>query len=330
MTNPTETTANVAVVDDKVISKLRKILALTESPEEGEAATAALMLQRFLTEYNLSISDLESKGAAKVVAVTESGIDLGKAAFRWKLDLAEEIAEHYFCVGIVSRYRKTVTFAGRPENVEALKMLYTWVVDQIKRLSSESRKAHQVEHSEHVDPLRWQVNFGVGAVERLMSRLNVAKAEADSSTTALAIHHAKEISDYTEKKYNRRYDGQESEYERISREKREKYYAEWEAKRKAEQEADEKLLATDPTAYYEKYPDRHPDVVLERERREARNAARRARYQPRGRYRYYDYDKEEQGDRARSAGRRAADNINLEPFLSGKTPAGNLDKKGGR
>src|SRR5580765_822997 len=307
MTAQTETTANVAVVDDRIIAKLRKILALTASPEEGEAAAAAEMLQKFLIQHNLSVADLESKGGQKTVAITESGVNLGKAAFNWKLDLADEIAEHYFCVGIVNRVMKTVTFAGRPENVEALQMLYAWVVEQIKRLASEERKRHQVEHNEHIDPLRWQVNFGNGAVRRLMTRLNNKKEEQDEATTALVVHHSKERSDYTEAKYGRRYDGQDTKREAERRAYWDAYYKKQDEERAKEQAEDEKLLATDPEAYYAKFPNRHPDVQKEQQRREARNAARRARYQPRPRYRSYDYDKADQSDTAYHAGKSAAD-----------------------
>src|SRR2546423_3993388 len=121
-------------MDTKLLDRLRKILALTESPVEGEAQAAAMKLQELLTEHNLSIADLEKRGH-QAPPVGESAHDLGKAGFTWKLDLAETIADHYFCHAIVSRYRKTVSFVGRPDNVDSLQMLYTWVIDQIKRIS---------------------------------------------------------------------------------------------------------------------------------------------------------------------------------------------------
>jgi hypothetical protein len=93
------------MTESRILDKLRKILALVNSPEEGEALAAAEMLQKLLTDHNLSMADLEKKGS-KAAPVTESGHDLGKAAFKWKLDLAEVIAEHYFCHGIIDRYSK--------------------------------------------------------------------------------------------------------------------------------------------------------------------------------------------------------------------------------
>jgi len=121
---------------EKLFDKLRKLLALTTSPVEGEAHAAAHKLQELLTEHNLNVADLESRGQAKP-AVREDKHDLGKAAFKWKLDLAEVMADHYYCFPLVDRYTKTVAFVGRPDNIKSLQMLYGWVIDQIKRIGSE-------------------------------------------------------------------------------------------------------------------------------------------------------------------------------------------------
>lgn len=326
-------------LDDRLIAKLRAILARTQSPEEGEAATAMEMLQRFLLQHNLSVADLESKGQQAKAKVTERGIDLGKAAFTWKLDLAESIAEHYFCVGIVNRYDKTkkatITFIGRPDNVESLNMLYNWVMEQIKRLAAESRKLHQVENGQHIDPLRWQVNFGSGCVARLMDRLGTAKANADANTTSLVIHHMSEISDYTEEKYDRRYDGEDTEKQKKRNAYWEAYYERRDQERAEQKAKDQEWLDRDPVGYYEEHPDRHPREIERRTkeaaRREARNQRRRENYVPRGRWSSSrNADKEEQGYTAHQAGRAAGDKVNLEPFLTGKVAGDGKLGKGGK
>ena len=274
-----------------------------------------MKLQELLTEHNLSIADLEKRGH-QAPPVGESAHDLGKAGFTWKLDLAETIADHYFCHAIVSRYRKTVSFVGRPDNVDSLQMLYTWVIDQIKRISAEERTKHKEETGEHIDPLRWQVNFGLGAVGRLGRRLaEMREREAkDSKCMALVVHHKSEISDWLEAKGESRIDGKET---KDQRERRERY--------EAQRKADEELKANDPEAYYEKYPWQRPETDKEREAREEqeqkdrtrqeRNARRRT-----GRYRvHYESAKEieqrSQADTAHASGSRAAGRINLKPFV---------------
>lgn len=312
-------------MDANIISRLQKILALTTSPVEGEAQAAAGMLAKLLADHNLSIADLESKGHKVAPGVKRAAHDLGKAAFTWKLNLAEAIAKHYFCHPMVDRVSKEVHFVGRPDNVESLLMLYGWVIDQIRRIASDERKTHQATTGEHIDPLRWQVNFGVGAVERLEDRLDeMAAARANEASTALVIHHASEISDWLEDQFGYRVDGNQT---KAQRERAERYEAS-EAKRKA-------LLATATTAgdmeiYYAQYPWMRPTIKTEAQRRaderrwareDAAYARKQARKDQAADRRWDDPEyarKQEQAATSRAAGREAADRVNLQPFLTGE------------
>lgn len=295
-------------MEAKLLDRLRKILALTESPVEGEAQAAAGKLRELLIEHNLTVADLEMRGSA-APRIHEEGHDLGKAAFNWKLDLAETIAEYYYCAALVSRYRKTVKFVGRPDNVESLKMLYAWLIDQIKEISASERRNHHVRTGEHIDPLRWQVNFGRGLVDRLGSRLAEMRERdrVDSKICAIVVHHATEVSDYLESIGESRIDGRKTKYEL----EREEYWK----KRNAE---DAELKRTNIEAYYEKYPWERPETDAERiarEKKEARNAARRT-----GRQRAYyqsaeEQRKENEAYQARQSGRDAVNKVNLQPFL---------------
>lgn len=291
------------------IDKLRKILALTTSPVEGEAAAAAAMLQKLLLSRNLTMADLEKKGAS-APGVREETTDLGKAAFQWKLDLAEGIATHYYCHAIIN-YDKTINFIGRPENIKALQMLYLWLVDQIKRISANERRTWIATNGQHIDPLRWQVNFGVGAVERLRLRLReLTQAEADSAGTALVVHHKTEISDYMEDKYGRRVDGQRTKQQQAA----------YDRMNEMTRQHDEDRANMEDAKFYAKYPYESPEAQAAAQARsdawwakEERNAKRRTgRAGPR-----VDRVKEDQAFEARATGRQAAERINLRPFIEG-------------
>lgn len=306
-------------VNDQIVEKLRKILALTTSPMEGEAQAAAYKLEELLTLYNLNIADLEMKGKIKS-SVQEEGHDLGKAAFTWKLNLAEGIAKFYYCHPIVNRINKTVVFIGRKENVESLKMLYGWLIDQIKRISNDERKSHAQLTGEHIDPLRWQVNFGVGAANRLQERLNEKaqrEREANKAVMALVIHHDTEISDYLEKKHGYRTDGKRTEEQK-------RWDREYEERLRLRAELKEK----DIEEYYRLYPWERPLTAEEQEKRNKEQAkrfkAREKRYSRRSsnrRYKVYSAEeirKMEQGRSSKNAGYKAGDKINMEPFVEDK------------
>lgn len=325
------------MTDERIIEKLRKVLALTNNPNEHEAQLAAETLQRLLTDHNLSMADLEKKGA-NAPGVKEQGHDLGKAAFKWKLNLARDIAEHYYCIGLVDDIKKTVTFIGRPENVESLQMLYAWLIEQIKQISAQERRNHFVRTNEHVDPLRWQVNFGLGVVSKLGQRLQELKAKQaeymarneDGDVVALAIHHSTEANDYLESKYGYRQDGKDTAQMRRWREESLAREAEW-----------QKILKTDPAAYYAARPWEKPDSLKtpeelaeeakqrkEAEKRQAKEDAKwEKRYNRPQRERRVSYEtqrKEEQAYEARKSGKEAAGRVNLQPFVQGGSNKGEV------
>lgn len=312
-------------VNSTLIERLQKILALTNSPVEGEAQAAAAMLQDLLTKYNLDIADLEQKGHQAKPGVKQDSHDLGKAAFTWKLDLAEAIADHFYCHPMVSRTDKTVSFVGRPDNVESLKMLYAWIIEQIRRIASDERKSYQASTGEHIDPLRWQVNFGVGAVARLGERLvEQRKAQQDTSTTAMVLSHKTEISDWMEEKTGTRIDGQMTKWEREAHERHEKRMAERKASKAAAEAAGNMEL------HYAKYPYDRPRKAEPMTEAEIRRASKRQNARDDAWYRKQakrdeaeyrrsmdpEYQRKQvQAATSRSIGRKAADRVNLQPFL---------------
>lgn len=313
---------------ERMMDKLRKLLEVqNRASTEAEAGIAAGLLQRFMTEHNLSVADLEKKGQS-APKMAEGQHDLGKAAWKWKLDLAEGIAEFYYCAPLVDRYSKRVAFAGRPDNVEALTMLYAWIVDQIKNIATAERRTHYDSTGEHIDPLRWQIDFGVGATERVLTRLKELKARqqedqarnADGDVMALTIHHEREVSDYLEQTRGYRLDGKPTQQEL-------KYRAE----RQAATEKKDTLriqceAAGDMEPFYAEYPWDRPDTpeqIAKREKadaaywkKEERNAVRRTGPAYRER-KAEDPKKREQRSTARNSGRSAADKVNLQPFITG-------------
>lgn len=301
------------MVDTAILDKLRKVLALCTSPVEGEAQLAAERLQQLLTKYNLEVADLEVHAPAMKPAVTESQFDLGKAAFRWKLDLAETVATHYFCAPIVRYWNKEqpVTFVGRPDNVESLKLLYGWLIDQVRAIASEERRKYVSDTGRHIDPLRWQLNFGEGCVRRLGTRLEDLRRRMteDVKVDALVVHHLAEASDYTEERYGRRFDGRKTKWQEESDER-------WERRKREREE----LLKNDPDEYYRRYPHEHPDAVKAAEEAEAKRQARRKGRAVREET-PDEYRKRHEGYAAYASGQAAGDRVNLQPFLNGNDPS---------
>ena len=56
---------------EEVLSKVRKLFELSNSPNENEAALAAAKARELLARYNLSIADLPTNDANSALAATE-------------------------------------------------------------------------------------------------------------------------------------------------------------------------------------------------------------------------------------------------------------------
>lgn len=298
-----------------ILEKIRHMMEKTveRGCTEGEAQGAAEMVQRLLTRHNLSMVDLEKRSHQKKPGVHKAEHDLGKAAFKWKLLLADLMAGHYYCHSLTDHIAKRVFFVGRPENTNALTMLYQWVIDQIRRLSTEEWKRHKAQGGAHIDPLRWQVNFGEGAAYRLNERLREVREQQGHKTTELVLHHLSEISDWLEEQGHwRRPDGQETKDDRKRREEHER-----------RKQIHEQRMDADP-----EYREHFESMSRETQERIAAERQKADRNRRRRRGPVSAYREETDAQRARrnqqetahAAGNRAADRVNLQPFIEGKAP----------
>lgn len=95
---------------EEIISKIRKLLAMTEENgcSEGEAMTAALMAQKLMAKHNLTVADIDddtSKGK-----IVEVGFDAG-TKYKWKYRLANIIAVN-FCCKVYVVGKSSIVFYG--------------------------------------------------------------------------------------------------------------------------------------------------------------------------------------------------------------------------
>lgn len=318
-------------MESGLMIKLQRILALAshEGGNENEKLLAMEKLNKLLFQHNLSISELEMRGQ-KGPEIVEKEHDLGKAAFAWKVSIAEIVANHYFCYPLVhgTGTQKRIRFVGRPDNSEALNALYGWIIKQIQDLSREARQVYYAETGEHIDPLRWQINFGNGIVSRIGDRLEEIKRRRadDNKVHALVIHHESEISDYFEEKYGWRKDGQMTAEQRKAKE-------EW--KRKSDEKEAFRIECEkngDMELFYERYPFDRPSTPEEIEAAKKRNEewdekwkaqqarserSRRAAATRRNQkgWTETEYKKHVQTWSAYESGEKNANKVNLEPFL---------------
>lgn len=131
-------------VDPKKLETIKKLLALAEDERGNEhlAAAAAAKLNEFLLREGLDLEQVrKATPNANGTAVLHDTIDMGieaRGAFQWCLLLAG-IVSHVTMTSYVYTLRsRSLSFIGRPTNVESAKRLYVFLRDQIVWLAHQS------------------------------------------------------------------------------------------------------------------------------------------------------------------------------------------------
>jgi len=90
------------MIDQKIINKLHKLLALSASDNENEAALAMKKAEELMREHNLSVADVALDGSGAHVGSAEvSG--LTKTSQTWEISLGSSIAQTFNGRAILNR-----------------------------------------------------------------------------------------------------------------------------------------------------------------------------------------------------------------------------------
>ncbi len=135
---------------EEVLSKVRKLFELSNSPNENEAALAAAKARELLARYNLSIADLPTDEAKGTLAPIEASVRVGKAVRNWVKALLLHVAEGFECEHIIRRRQGSDTvlsFIGTQADAEVAvytfqflyRQLHSFVERALPRLRRENR-----------------------------------------------------------------------------------------------------------------------------------------------------------------------------------------------
>jgi hypothetical protein len=143
---------------DEILSKVRKLLALGESPSEAEAASALAKAQSLLARYGLSVQDVEDEGPE----VVESPILEKKRLRAWESHLVAVVTKATFtrALHVTLSGASRVLIIGRPVNAAAAAELFSYLHLVVLKLGRSA--GERVSHLE---------SFKLGVVHRVGERL---------------------------------------------------------------------------------------------------------------------------------------------------------------
>ena len=182
------------MTDDALLAKIRKLLALSQSPNEHEAVLAAARAQALLTEHGLSLGDLEETEHAHFDYLLSTGV--------WRYHLLGGIAQVNGCVVLLRQgNNQFVRIVGAASVLDGVKTLFETLQDLLAHLTEVEWRAHVLGS---MDPWygvypsllepgyepEWRESFLTGATVRVMERLFQARqetVEAHESDTSQAL-----------------------------------------------------------------------------------------------------------------------------------------------
>jgi len=169
-------------IDEKIIKKLQKLLALSASDNENEANIAMSKAEELMREHNLSTVDVAMDGSGAYVSSQEVP-GLTKSVQKWERTLGSQIAFSFNGKAIVSRFPKKgwlITFVAGKTDLEIIVDLYERLRGTIKRMSGEYVRNNS---DPFVSPRTLHNSYRVGMTITISERLRKLKENTQPDKT---------------------------------------------------------------------------------------------------------------------------------------------------
>ncbi|NEP44274.1 MAG: DUF2786 domain-containing protein [Okeania sp. SIO2H7] len=159
------------MVNNALLEKINKLLALANSPNENEAALAAEKATELLTKYNLSIADL---GPDEEETIRTEAVETTSRYVTWKMLLLAGIATANGCRALRSKNDGNMTLIGTQTNIAVAQSLYKYLTKAVERLA----KRHKGKGRAFLNAFR------VGCSTRIRHRLEQRRKEMEEEGIA--------------------------------------------------------------------------------------------------------------------------------------------------
>ncbi|MDD5697987.1 MAG: DUF2786 domain-containing protein [Victivallaceae bacterium] len=167
----------------KVIDRIKKLLALSNSPNENEAASALAKAMDLCSEHNLSLESV--KAIPDGEAITHRDISGARTKTpKWEKLLAASLAKMFNCVCLNSRgiYKERLQVVGYSSDSEICAYVYDFLHNQIPKITREHMKTKHFRKSYRRDAYRKDFMRGVVLSVLAKARKTFNKTHQGEST----------------------------------------------------------------------------------------------------------------------------------------------------
>ena len=202
---------------EKVLSKLAKLKKLYESAKkinsEGEANNAAVLIQKLLTEYNLTMDEIETDDDKKSDLIHErlSGYEYKSIGGYWELMLTQVVCDYNFCRCFkYGNSYKNLLIIGSKDNIENCKWLVKFLKETFVKLSNVRYKEYCENNMMLKQPTKdkFQRSYLMGCTQGLRAKFKQEKEEREkvekekaSRITTLVVRNNEAVDKYVEQQW---------------------------------------------------------------------------------------------------------------------------------
>ncbi|MDQ0149604.1 DUF2786 domain-containing protein [Eubacterium multiforme] len=137
-------------MDNEIIIKIKKLLALSKSSNENEAKNAMLKAQQLMIKHKITIQEAEN---FEEINIGEETSNIKFRSIKWKANLASVIADNFGCILYYNTHSKGVheiKFYGKEEDriicsimmAYAVKCIESSSIKYINELRKDRRRKH--------------------------------------------------------------------------------------------------------------------------------------------------------------------------------------------
>jgi hypothetical protein len=196
---------------EQIMSQINKLLALGESDNENEAASAIAMAQSLMDRHKIEAAQLsEADQSEPEEEVMDWEDPLDKTWDHWRRNLAGAIARANGCfIFIATQADRSITHTkiiGRATNVSTVRYLFGYCKNEIDRLSARKRGNGR----------GWKNNYRLGCVDAIETAIKLeqdalrSEMRAGAGSELMVINNAiakvdnecKEVRAWADRKYN--------------------------------------------------------------------------------------------------------------------------------
>jgi hypothetical protein len=175
---------------EHLIDKIRKLQALSQSPNLAEAEAAAAMVQRLVEQHRIAVAEIETgeddqeAPIERTVLYCENGANVSN----WRATLSNVVAKMNNCATYITRpgrkyaqgEKPKVTIVGTPNDVALVSEIFSHLSATVDRLAL-NYVAGNGGGKQAGNSFRW------GAVQELAARMRAAKQEVRVGVASTAL-----------------------------------------------------------------------------------------------------------------------------------------------